>query len=130
MATASQEIDAIIHAAEAWKGKKLAELREVIRKADAEITETVKWKKPSKPEGVAVWEHNGILCHADILKNAVRITFHKGVQMKDPDKLFNTRLDSSAVRAIDFGPEDVVSMAGLQSLVLAAIQLNAVKPSK
>lgn len=130
MATASQEIDAIIHAAEAWKGKKLAELREVIRKADADITETVKWKKPSKPEGVAVWEHNGILCHADILKNAVRITFHKGVQMKDPDKLFNTRLDSSAVRAIDFGPEDVVSMAGLQSLVLAAIQLNAVKPSK
>lgn len=130
MATASQEIDAIIHAAEAWKGKKLAELREVIRKADADITETVKWKKPSKPEGVAVWEHNGILCHADILKNAVRITFHKGVQMKDPDKLFNTRLDSSAVRAIDFGPEDVVSMAGLQSLVLAAIQLNTAKASK
>lgn len=126
MATASQEIDAIIHAAEAWKGKKLAELREVIRKAHADITETVKWKKPSKPEGVAVWEHNGILCHADILKNAVRITFHKGVQMKDPDKLFNTRLDSSAVRAIDFGLEDAVSMDGLQGLVLAAIQLNAV----
>ncbi|MCW5878079.1 MAG: DUF1801 domain-containing protein [Anaerolineales bacterium] len=130
MATASQEIDAIIGAAEAWKGKKLAELRAAIRQADADIIETVKWKKPSKPEGVAVWEHNGILCHADILKSAVRITFHKGVQMKDPDKLFNTRLDSSAVRAIDFGPEDSVDKAGLQGLVRAAIQLNAAKASQ
>ncbi|MCW5876021.1 MAG: DUF1801 domain-containing protein [Anaerolineales bacterium] len=130
MTTASQEIDAIIRAAEAWKGKKLAELRGGIRQADAGIVETVKWKKPSKPEGVAVWEHNGILCHADILKNAVRITFHKGVQLKDPDKLFNTRLDSRAVRAIDFGPEDPVDKAGLQDLVLAAIKLNAAKPSR
>ncbi len=130
MASASEEIDVIIRTAEAWKGQKLVELREVIRQTDASIVETVKWKKPSKPEGVAVWEHNGILCHADLLKKTVRITFHKGVQIKDPGELFNTRLDSRAVRAIDFGPEDTLDKAGLQSLVAAAISLNATKAGK
>src|SRR5690349_166003 len=92
--TPSQEIDAIIKAAEAWKGRKLKQLRAVIKKASPALVEEVKWKMPSKPEGVAVWTHEGIICHADILKNAVRLTFHKGAQMKDPKKLFNTRLDS------------------------------------
>jgi hypothetical protein len=66
------------------------------------VVEEVKWKKPSRPEGALVWSHDGILCVADTLKNAVRLTFPKGAQMNDPKKLFNTRLDSSTVRAIDF----------------------------
>mgnify|MGYP001401804413 FL=1 len=69
---ASQEIAAIIKAAEPWKGEKMAELRAVILKANPGIIEEVKWKKPSQPEGVAVWAHNGNLCHVDILKNTVR----------------------------------------------------------
>jgi hypothetical protein len=74
----------------------------LIKKADPDLVEEVKWKKPSKPEGVPVWSHDGILCVADTLKNAVRLTFPKGAQMKDPKNLFNTRLDSNSVRAIDF----------------------------
>lgn len=128
--TASQQIDAIIAAAPAWKGKKLAELRAVITKADSKILEEVKWKKPSKPEGVAVWSHNGNLCLADILKNAVRLTFPKGAQIKDPKKFFNTRLDSKTVRAIDFAEEDSVNKAALKSLILEAMRANSTKVSK
>ncbi|MCW5874520.1 MAG: DUF1801 domain-containing protein [Anaerolineales bacterium] len=127
---ASKEIDAIIKAAEPWKGTKLAELRQIIVKADPGIIEEVKWKKPSQPEGVAVWVHNGNLCHVDVLKNTVRLNFHSGAQIKEPKKLFNTRLDSSTVRAIDYGPEDRIDKAGVKALVLAAVKLNAAKASK
>lgn len=124
---ASKEIDTIIKAAEPWKGDKMAELRAVILKASTGILEEVKWKKPSQPEGVAVWAHNGNLCHVDILKSTVRLNFHKGAQIKDTKKLFNTRLDSSTVRAIDFGPEDRIDKAGVKALVQAAVKLNAAK---
>lgn len=123
--TPSQEIDAIIkNEAVEWKGKKLAQLRAVIKKAAPAIVEEVKWKKPSRPEGVPVWSHGGMLCVADILKNAVRLTFPKGAQIKDPKKLSNTRLDSKTVRAIDFFEEDVINDLALKALILEAIRLN------
>jgi len=119
-----QQIDAIIRKSGDWRGKTLSQLRAVIKKADPAVVEEVKWKKPSKAEGVPVWSHNGILCLADTLKNAVRLTFSKGVQMNDPEKLFNTRLDSSTVRAIDFHEGDTVDQAALASLILEAVGLN------
>jgi hypothetical protein len=122
--SAAEQIDDIIKKTDDWRGKKLAQLRAVIKKADATIVEEVKWKKPSRPEGVAVWAHNGNLCMADILKNAVRLTFPKGAQIKDPTKLFNTRLDSKTVRAIDFYEEDTVNEAALKALILDAVQVN------
>ncbi|UYN91549.1 MAG: DUF1801 domain-containing protein [Anaerolineales bacterium] len=126
----AKEVAVIVKKAEGWKGKKLSELRAIINKADSALTEEVKWKMPSKPEGVIVWTHNGIVCHVDILKNAVRINFHKGKQLKDPKKLFNARLDSSAVRAIDFGEEDSIDKAALTALVVGAVRLNPAKTSK
>jgi len=128
--TPSQEIDAIIKKAGDWKGKKLSQLRAVIKKADPAVVEEVKWKKPSKPEGVAVWSHDGILCVADILKNAVRLTFPKGAQIKDSKKIFNTRLDSKTVRAIDFYEDEAFDTAALKTLILNAVQLNTQKASK
>ncbi len=124
---ASQEIDSIIKKSNDWRGKKLAQLRIVIKQADQGIVEEVKWKKPSKPEGVPVWSSNGILCVADILKNAVRLTFPKGALMKDPKKLFNTRLDSKTVRAIDFYVDNVLNEAALTELIHEAVMINALK---
>ncbi len=120
----SQQIDAIIEASSDWRGKKLSQLRALIKGADPDVVEEVKWKKPSKPSGVPVWSHAGILCVADTLKNAVRLTFPKGAQMKDPKKLFNTRLDSKTVRAIDFYEGDTVDEAALKALILDAVRLN------
>src|SRR5574342_1329371 len=122
--SASQQIDDIIKASGDWRGKKLSQLRAVIKKADPAVVEEVKWKKPSRPEGVPVWSHDGILCLADTLKNAVRLTFPKGARMKDPKKLFNTRLDSKTVRAIDFYEDDTVNEAGLKALIRDAVRLN------
>lgn len=128
--SASQQIDAIIKEPGDWRGKKLSQLRALIKKADSAIIEEVKWKKPSKPSGVPVWSHDGILCIADTLKNAVRLTFPKGAQIKDPKKLFNTRLDSKSVRAIDFYESDPVNEAALKALILEAVKLNTPKTHK
>ncbi|HET9131133.1 MAG TPA: DUF1801 domain-containing protein [Terriglobia bacterium] len=120
----SQEIDAIVKASRDWRGKKLSQLRAVIRKADPGLVEEVKWKKPSKPEGVPVWSHDGILCVADTLKNAVRLTFPKGARIKDPTKFFNTRLDSKSVRAVDFFEDGVVDEPALKAIIREAVTLN------
>ncbi len=128
--TPSQEIDAIIKEPGDWRGTKLAQLRALIKKADPAVVEEVKWKKPSKPTGVPVWSHDGNICVADTLKNAVRLTFPKGAQVKDPKKLFNTRLDSKTVRAIDFHEGDTVDEAALMTLILDAVGLNMTKEGK
>src|SRR5438105_11708977 len=120
----SQEIDAIIKNQDDWRGEKLSLLRALIKKADPGVVEEVKWKKPSKPMGVPVWSHDGIICIGDTLKNAVRLTFPKGAQIKDPKKLFNTRLASNTVRASDFREGDTVDEAALESLILEAVGLN------
>src|SRR5579859_4283420 len=124
---ASEQIDAIIRQSADWRGKKLSQLRAVIKQADPGVVEEVKWKKPSRPEGVPVWSHDGILCTGDTLKNAVRLTFPKGAQMKDPKKLFNTRLDSNTVRAIDFRESDTVDEVVLKALIVEAVALNTRK---
>ena len=120
----SQEIDTIIKKSNDWRGQKLSQLRICIKQADSKVVEEVKWKKPSRPEGVPVWSHDGILCIADILKNAVRLTFPKGAQIKDQKKLFNTRLDSKTVRAIDFYEDDIVDEAALKALIIEAVKIN------
>lgn len=125
--SASEQIDDIIKNAGDWRGGKLSQLRAVIKEADPTVVEEVKWKKPSKPEGVPVWSHDGILCVTDTLKNAVRLTFPNGAQLQDPTKLFNARLESKAVRAIDFHQDDTLDEAALQALILEAVLLNASK---
>jgi hypothetical protein len=122
--SASQQIDEIIRKSGDWRGLKLSHLRAVIRQADPDVLEEVKWKKPSRPEGVPVWSHNGILCVGDTLKNAVRLTFPKGARINDPKGLFNTRLDSKTTRGVDFREGDTVDDAALTSVVLEAVRLN------
>jgi len=116
--SASEEIDAIIRKSGDWRGETLSRLRGIVLSAGPAVVEEVKWKKPSKPEGVPVWSLDGIVCIGETLKNAVRLTFPKGAKMKDPKKLFNARMDSSSIRAIDFRegekiPEDALRASTL-----------------
>jgi hypothetical protein len=125
--SASEQIDDIIKKTDDWRGALLGQLRSVIRASDADIVEEVKWKKPSKPEGVPVWSHNGNLCIGEMLKNAVRLTFPNGAHLHDPQKLFNARLDSTAIRAIDFHEGETINEASLQALIVEAAAINSAK---
>ena len=122
--SASQEIDDIINNLAGWKGAKLAQIRAVIRQADPSIVEEIKWRKPSRPEGVPVWTHGGNMCIGEALKNAIRLTFPNGAALSDPAGLFNTRLDSKTVRAIDYGENDSVDVAALSALIARAVKVK------
>jgi hypothetical protein len=124
---AAQEIDAIIANASDWRGEMLSRLRGIVLAAEPAVVEEVKWKKPSRPEGVAVWEVDGIVCIGEMLKSAVRLTFPKGAQLKDPKQVFNARLDSGSVRALDVREGEKVPVTALKALVRDAARLNARK---
>src|SRR5438477_4920354 len=123
-ASASQQVDAIVRRAAGWRGERLSQLRALIRGADPGVIAEVKWKTPSRPEGVPVWSHDGIVCIGETLKNAVRLTFPKDAQLRDPKGLFNTRLDSKTVRAIDFHEGDAINASALKALILEGARLN------
>lgn len=127
--SAAREIDAIFKVSGDWRGTKLSHLRDVIKQADPVVVEEVKWKKPSKPSGSPVWSHDGILCIGEVLKSAVRLTFPKGAQMRDPEGLFDTRLNSKSVRAIDFFENDTIDDAAVKELILEAVRVNTLGAS-
>ena len=128
--SASRLIDAMVKDARGWQGETLAALRKCIRAADPAITEEVKWRKPSNPDGVPVWSHDGIVCVGNLLKNAVRLTFPRGAKIPDPRNVFNTRRDSRTVRALDVHEGDVVEMAALRAIVRTAVRLNVAARAK
>ena len=128
--SATQQIDAILKELGDSRGARLSQLRALIKDADGEVVEEVKWKKPSNPAGVPVWSHNGIVCIGEALKNAVRLTYPKGAMLDDPKKLFNARLDSGSVRAIDFREGDKVDERALKALIHEAVLLNTSKAGR
>lgn len=127
--SASREIDAIIGGASDWRGETLSRLRGVVLQAGPAILEEVKWKKPSRPEGVPVWSLEGIVCIGEMLKAAVRLTFPKGAGLHDPTHLFNARLDSKSVRAVDFREGEQLPEAALRALIVEAAELNVASSS-
>lgn len=127
---AAQQIDDIIRQLHDWRGEMLAHLRTIIVHSGPTLIEEVKWKKPSKPAGVPVWSHDGIVCIGEALKHTVRVTFPRGALLKDPKQLFNARLDSSSVRAIDIFEGDAINEPALQALVTEAAQYNTTKEHK
>ena len=122
--SASQQIDNIIALHPGWKGELLVQLRATILSVHPDITEAVKWKMKNRPEGLPVWECGGIVCFAEIWKDNVKLLFPKGAKLSDPHKLFNARLESKDIRAIEFKEGDAVDSEGIKELVFKARDLN------
>lgn len=116
--TPSRLIDARIRELGDWRGETLSRIRALIKQADSGIVEEWKWR------GVPVWYHNGMICTGETYKNIVKITFSKGASLKDPSGLFNSSLEGSKRRAIDFHEGDSVDENALKALIEAAVNLN------
>ncbi len=122
----SQLIDERIEALGDWRGAMLARLRALIRQADPDVVEEVKWRKPSNAmQGVPVWSHDGIICTGETYKNTVKMTFANGAALDDPSGLFNASLEGNTRRAIDFREGGEIDEAALRALVREAVALNA-----
>ncbi|MDW6020731.1 DUF1801 domain-containing protein [Mesorhizobium sp. BAC0120] len=123
-ASPSQLIDSKIKGLSDWRGEMLARLRTLIKQADPEVIEEVKWRKPSNPLGVPVWSHAGIICTGETYKNAVKLTFANGASLEDPSGLFNSSLEGNTRRAIDFHEGDKIDEEAFKALIQAAVVLN------
>jgi hypothetical protein len=122
----SERIDAKIKELGDWRGKTLEKMRSLIKQADPQVVEEWKWVTPTKP-GTPVWAHNGGICTGETYKNAVKLTFFKGAQLKDPKRLFNSSLDGNVRRAIDIHEGEEIDEAAFQALIRAAVKLNESK---
>jgi hypothetical protein len=127
MPNPADRIDDLIAKTPDWRGATLAKLRKIIHDADPEIIEELKWRRPSNPMGAPVWEHNGLVCVGNILKERVRLTFSAGASLPDPRKLFNARLDSNTARAIDIYEGDKLNVTALRALIRSGVKQNLAK---
>lgn len=121
---ASELIDQRIAGLQDWRGETLGILRALIRSADPEVVEEVKWRKPSNPLGVPVWSHDGILCTGESYKDRVKLTFAQGAALPDPKRLFNSGLDGNTRRAIDVHEGERLDPDAFRALVRAAVEFN------
>ena len=101
-----------------WRGKTLARMRALIKEADPDVVEEVKWM------GTPVWSHDGGICTGESYKSVVKLTFFKGAALKDPRKLFNSSLDGNVRRAIDIPEGKTIDANAFKALVSAAVALN------
>jgi hypothetical protein len=124
-ASPSELIDAAIAKLSDWRGETLARVRALIHQAEPDVAETVKWRKPSNPDGVPVWELDGIICTGETYKDKVKITFAQGAALDDPAGVFNASLDAGTRRAIDLRNGDALDEDAFKGLVVAAVARNA-----
>ena len=124
--SSSRLIDARIKKLGDWRGETLARVRSLIKEADPNVVEEVKWGKPSNSMlGVPVWEHDGIICTGETYKAVIKMTFAKGAALDDPTDLFNSSLEGNVRRAIDIREGDKINEKALKTLIRAAVALNA-----
>jgi hypothetical protein len=120
----SQLIDAKIERLGDWRRPVLAAIRRLIKEADPEVVEEVKWRKPNNPLGVPTWSHDGIICTGETYKDKVKLTFAKGASLADPSGLFNSSLDGNTRRAIDIRDGEKIDENAFKALIRAAVALN------
>jgi hypothetical protein len=123
--TDTQEIDTRIAAMGDWRGETLGRLRMLIRAADPDAVEEIKWRKPSNANsGVPTWSHSGIICTGETYKDKVKLTFARGAALDDPAGLFNSSLDGNTRRAIDIREGELLDEAAFTALIEAAVAEN------
>ena len=126
-AAASKAITETIAELGDWRGETLAKMRALIRQADPDVVEEVKWM------GTPVWSHDGGICTGETYKSVVKLTFFKGASLKDPAKLFNSSLEGNTRRAIDIHEGETIDAKAFKALIREAVALNTSgekKPAK
>jgi hypothetical protein len=118
-------IDARIKELGDWRGKTLSRVRALIKQADPDVVEALKWRKPSNRGGVPAWSHDGIICTGETYKDKVKSTFFQGASLEDPAGLFNAGFGGGTRRAIDLREGDEIDERAFKSLVRSAVALNA-----
>ena len=122
---AATDVDARLAQLTDWRGRTLARIRALIRQAEPEVVEELKWRKPSNPDGVPAWSHGGLICTGETYRDKVKLTFAKGARLPDPTGLFNAGLAGGTRRAIDIREGEEIDEGAFKALIREAVALNA-----
>jgi hypothetical protein len=122
--TGSQDVDTKIASLADWRGAAMARVRRLIKEADPDVEEGVKWRKPSNPLGVPTWEHAGIICTGESHKDKIKLTFARGAALEDASGLFNSSLAGGTRRAIDIPEGTELDENAFKALIREAIAAN------
>jgi hypothetical protein len=108
-----------------WRRELLGTIRTLITEADPDVAEEAKWVKPSNPDGVPTWSHDGLICTGEIYTAKVKVTFASGAALEDPTGLFNSSMEGKTRRAIDIAEGEELDPRAFTELVRRAVDLNA-----
>ncbi len=103
-----------------WRKRTMSRIRKLVKQANPEIVEDVKWKVPSNPAGVFVWYKDGMITTGETYKSHLRLSLAKGPELKgqDPKGLINS------YRAIIIHEGDRFDEGAFKNLIRAAVALN------
>ncbi|MGE2719146.1 DUF1801 domain-containing protein [Mycolicibacterium celeriflavum] len=110
--------------AEDWRLDRVDEIRSLIKKAEPDVVEEIKWRKPSNPDGVPAFSLDGLICTLEMYKGKVKVNFAKGSSIADPDKLFNASLHAPVGRSIDLQEHDELDPDKFKALIRTAVEVN------
>lgn len=109
---------------EDWRIDRVDEIRSLIKQAEPDVVEEVKWRKPSNPDGVPAFSLDGLICTLEMYKGKVKVNFAKGSSLRDPDNLFNASLQAPVGRSIDLREDDELDEDAFKALIQEAVRVN------
>lgn len=123
----SAEIDARFAQMQAdgdWRADTMGLMRRLIKEADPDVVETIKWRKPSNPDGVPAYLHDGLIGTLEPYKDKVKFTFATGGRLDDPAGVFTGGF-GGVRRVVDLFEGDTLDQDGFKDLVRQAVAWNA-----
>ncbi|OBB73097.1 hypothetical protein A6B34_15380 [Mycolicibacterium monacense] len=107
-----------------WRIDRVDEIRSLIKQAEPDVVEEIKWRKPSNPDGVPAFSLDGLICTLEMYKGKVKVNFAKGSSISDPDNLFNASLQAPVGRSIDLREDDELDPDAFKALIQEAVRVN------
>ncbi len=93
-------------------------LRELIFEASDQMSEEIKWSKPS-------YSHDGLVCYLQPAKNHINFGFYQGAQLPDHGNLLEG--DGTKMRHIRIYKASDIKPEPFKSLIWEAIEFNQQK---
>lgn len=109
--------------AEDWRIDRVEQIKALIHKAEPDVVEEVKWRKPSNPDGVPTFSLDGLIGTVETYKDKVKVTFARGGLVADPKGLFTTPPGATR-RVIDLFEGDQLDVDGFTELICDAVRVN------
>lgn len=109
---------------EDWRLHRVDEIRSLIKQAEPDVVEEIKWRTPSNPDGVPAFSLDGLICTLEMYKGKVKVNFAKGARVDDPDGLFNASLEAPVGRSIDLREDDELDADAFKALIREAVRVN------